>query len=56
MENNMDMVYKNGMMVLNMKENGKMGKRMAMVYFIILMEMYIKAIGKMIKHMDMELI
>ena len=48
----MDMEFKNGMTERNMKANGKMGKRMGMELFIILVEMYIKDIGKMIKQME----
>ena len=49
----MDMVYNNGKMEQNMKENGKMEKQMVMEYFIILREIYIKDTGRMIKQMGM---
>ena len=43
--------YKNGMMEQNMMVNGKMINQMDMEHFIMLMGMYIKAFGKMIKQM-----
>ena len=48
----MDMEFKNGMMEQNMKVNGKTEKLTDMVHFIILVVIYIKDIGKMIKQME----
>ena len=51
MENATEKELKYGMMVLNMKEIGKMTNLMGMVHFIILMETFIKDIGKIIEQM-----
>jgi hypothetical protein len=50
----MGLAFKNGLMVQNMKGNGKIIKQTVKVSFIIKMETYMKANGKMIKQMDLE--
>ena len=52
----MDMVYKNGPMEQNTKVNGKMVRQTVTEHFTILVVIYIKAIGKMIKQMGEEYI
>jgi hypothetical protein len=54
MEKDMGKVSKYGMMELNMKVIGRMINLMVMVHFIILMEMYIRVIGKIIEQMEKE--
>jgi len=49
-------VYKHGPMGQNMKGNGKIIKLMAKVNFGMLMVIFLKEIGKMIKPMVMEFI
>jgi hypothetical protein len=56
MEKDMEKGYKFGMMVQNMKENGKMISQMDMEHFIKQVEMFIKEIGRMIKQMVKEYI
>jgi hypothetical protein len=45
-----------GKMVLNMMDSGNEIKLMAMVHSFMLMAIFMKVNGSMIKHMDMELI
>ena len=54
MESVMEKESKYGMMERNMMEIGKMINQMVMALFIILMEMYIKDIGRIIEQMGKE--
>jgi hypothetical protein len=50
----MDMVNKFGKMVLSMMDNGKETKQMVMELLFMLMEIFMRVNGSMIKLMDME--
>ena len=51
-----DMEFRYGLMVLSMKDSGKIIKLMVKVRFIMLMEIFLKGNGKMIKLMEEECI
>ena len=56
MEKDMEKEHKNGRMGLNMRDFGLMGRLMGKANFGMLMVIFLKESGKMIKRMDLEYI